>query len=82
MAALTIYQLTPANDLNEVDALEQESINGGFFFNLSNSGGTKLERKTILQAVFNGGNPTDLKNQVVATGNATVIIDSTVPLPG
>ncbi|KST65251.1 hypothetical protein [Mastigocoleus testarum] len=82
MSALQISQLAPVNALNELDVLDQESVNGGFFLSLSYSGGTKLTRITELKNVFSGGNPPNLKNQVVATGGSTVVIDSSIPLPG
>ena len=82
MTLLTISPLNSANDLSEVNVSYQECVNGGFFFSLSNGGNTKLVRETILQNVFSGGNPPNLKNQVVATGGSTVVIDSTIPLPG
>ncbi|MEO0969524.1 MAG: hypothetical protein AAFX80_14650 [Cyanobacteria bacterium J06639_18] len=50
MSALQISQLVPVNDLNELDVLDQESINGGLFgFSFPNLfGGTKSKSKTEL----------------------------------
>ena len=62
MSALQISQLAPVNDLNELDVLDQESINGGLFgFSFPNLLGgtkTKFNRKTetlIKEGVQTGG---------------------------
>lgn len=82
MNSITISQLTPVNNLSELNLLEQESVNGGFFsFLFSGGSKTELTRITELKNLFSGGNPPSLKNQVIATSGSTVIIDSTIPFP-
>lgn len=58
MSALQISQLTSANDLNELDVLAQESINGGLFgLSLPNLfGGTKTKTKFDRKTVTEGNN--------------------------
>lgn len=73
MTLLTVSSLTTANDLNELDILDQKLVKGGLFNN-----NVEFDRETILQNISGVGHPPNLKNQVVATGNAQVIIDSVV----
>lgn len=82
MNSIKIRQLNAMSHLSELDSLEQELVNGGFFFGLSFSKqNIKLTEITELKNLYTGGNAPNLKNQVVATSGSTVIIDSGIPLP-
>ena len=73
MTNLTILPLKSTNDLSELNTLDQKLVKGGLFNN-----SVDFTRETFLQNLSTGGQPLNLKNQVVATNGAQVIIDSKV----
>jgi hypothetical protein len=70
---MTNFAILPLNSTSELNTLEQKLIKGGLFNN-----SVDFNRETILQNVYHGGRPLNLKNQVIATSGSQVIIDSEV----